>query len=391
MLGFDFIRLGKFMNRSRLSVSLLPGKFLFFLVLLVGIPFQTFAFTFSEKEIEQIRTLGPWPQSFVLDSSNRFSGKKEAIAFGRLLFETGDLSLNRDQGCSFCHQESNNFTDGWMKAEGMESLNRNTIGLLDVRLRHWYGWSGQSDTLWGASIRPIVDPKEMGMTSALVKERILESERFSKAYFAITREEASNHEPDIVLVNVGKALAAFQETLNSGPTAFDFFREGLLEKNVAAIEAYPKNAKRGLRLFLGKANCLRCHGGPNFALDEFHNIALPKGEGTVDLGRESGLQILKTNPWTMASSNSDEVTKGPDRTSPHETRRAFRVPSLRGLNETGPYMHDGRFETLLEAVSHYSDFDEADLPQTGERIMEPLGLTHRQIDQLVAFLLTLSN
>jgi len=345
------------------------------------------AFSFSDKEIEQIRSLGPWPQAFTSDASNRFSGRAEAIAFGKLLFETEDLSPDRDQGCSICHQANRAFTDGLNLGQGIAGVGRNTPSLFDVRLRQWYGWSGQSDTLWSASIRPILDPREMGMSPESVRERVSEINEFSLAYQTMTGENPRDHNEDQVLVNVGKALAAFQETLNSQVTAFDRFRKGLLEADKVAIDEYPKNAKRGLRLFLGKANCVRCHDGPNFALDEFHNIGLPDVD---DEGRDSGLDILAANPWVKSGAFSDQKSDGPDRTSPHETLKAFRVPSLRGLSKTAPYMHDGRFETLLEAVSHYSDFDEQDLPQTGEKILEPLGLTHRQIDQLVAFLMTLS-
>ncbi|MDA9009553.1 c-type cytochrome [Alphaproteobacteria bacterium] len=349
------------------------------------------AFTFSEKEIEQIRVLGPWPQSFTKDGSNRFSGKEVAVAFGKMLFETSDLSLNRDQSCSFCHQAEKNFTDGLAKGEGIEEVDRNTISLFDVRLRHWYGWSGQSDTLWGASIRPLLDPREMGMTPELVKERVVTNEAFLLAYQTMVGKAASVEDPAAVLVNIGKALAAFQEGLNSKSTAFDRFRSALVEDAQSAVDAYPKNAKRGLRLYLGKANCIRCHDGPNFGLDEFHNIGLPPTDAPLDYGRENGLVVLAANPWVRSGSHSDLSLAGPDRISRHETTRAFRVPSLRGLTKTAPYMHDGRFETLLEAVSHYSDFDEEDLPKTGEKILEPLGLTHRQLDQLVAFLMTLSN
>lgn len=355
------------------------------------VPTLSFAFTFSDQEREQIRALGAWPQPFVKDESNSFSGQPEAVAFGKLLFETGDLSINRDQGCSFCHQAEKNFTDGLTKGEGMERVDRNTISLLDVRLRHWYGWSGQSDTLWGASIRPLLDPREMGMTPELVKERIVANEEFSAAYQNVVGKAARTEEPADLLVNVGKALASFQEGLNSQPTAFDRFREALLAGDQQAVEAYPKDAQRGLRLFLGKANCVRCHDGPNFALDEFHSIALPDIEAPIDLGREAGLAVLAENPWVKSGQYSGKSNAGPDRHSAHETLKAFRVPSLRGLSKTGPYMHDGRFETLLETVSHYSDFNEADLPKTGEKILEPLGLTHRQIDQLVAFLMTLSD
>ncbi|MDH3236742.1 MAG: c-type cytochrome, partial [Alphaproteobacteria bacterium] len=258
-------------------------------------------------------------------------------------------------------------------------------------------WGGKSDTLWAQSIHPILDAKELGATPALIARRIAGNNRFAEAYRKTFGHDAANTPPETVLVNVAKALAAFQETIVSGRTRFDAFRDALEKSRPAGIAAYPETAMRGLKIFIGKGKCNVCHFGPNFTNGEFHNIGIGYfvARGRVDKGRYGGIEILKASRYNLLGPYNDDKRRSTagftKRVRQHPANwGAFRVPSLRNLAATAPYMHDGSKPTLSEAVRHYSELNEDRLHQTGEKLLRALRLSRREIADLVAFLNTLS-
>jgi cytochrome c peroxidase len=199
------------------------------------------------------------------------------------------------------------------------------------------------------------------------------------------------------LVNLAKAIAAWQETLVSPPTPFDRFREALADKDAAAAASYPQAARRGLSLFLGRGQCATCHAGPLFSNGEFGDIGVPffvKPAG-VDPGRQGGIKHLLASPYNLLGDHNDDATRGnavgtrhlrPE----HRNFGEFKVPTLRNLTLTAPYMHNGSIASLRDVVRHYSELDEDRLHSDGERILKPLMLSAGEIDDLVAFLETLS-
>jgi cytochrome c peroxidase len=199
---------------------------------------------------------------------------------------------------------------------------------------------------------------------------------------------------EAVLVDVAKAMAAFQETLVSGRTPFDDFRDAL-EKN--APSDYPAAARRGLRIFVGKGNCHVCHFGPHFTNGEFADVGVPffVGKGRVDPGRHRGIQRLKTSPFTLLGRYNDDAQRATATGTRHVELQhrnfgEWRVPGLRNVARTAPYMHNGSLATLRDVVMHYSEIKEDRLHADGERILKRLDLSEAEVDDLVAFLESLS-
>jgi cytochrome c peroxidase len=315
---------------------------------------------------------------------------------GRDLFFEPRLSANRRVACATCHQPEQGFQDGRAVARGLVDGVRNTPGLLNVRHQRWFGWDGGHDSLWSASLRPILDAREMGGNAARAARVLRDKAALDCHYRLAFGKPPHASDPDL-LVNIAKAIAAWQETLISPPSAFDTFRDALERKDARAIAAYPAAAKRGLRLFLGRGQCATCHAGPLFSNGEFGDIGIPffiKPTG-VDPGRQGGIKRLLASPWNLLGTYNDDAARnnatGTQHLRPeHRNFGEFKVPSLRNLKLTAPYMHNGSLATLREVVRHYSELDEDRLHADGERILKPLHLNDAEIDDLVAFLESLS-
>ena len=353
------------------------------------------AFTPSEKA--SILLHGPWPIRTTHDPSNRVSGKSAAVTFGKALFFSTLLSAKRNRSCASCHMEAAGFSDGRPRSIGSARVDRNALALYNLRLNRWFGWAGQSDNLWAQSLRPILDTRELSASPELVARRIASNRSFASSYRKIFGSDATKDPAETVLVNIAKALAAYQETIVSGRTPFDEFRDALEKGDSAGTAAYPAAAKRGLKIFVGRGKCNVCHFGPNFTNGEFHNIGVKHfvTRNRVDKGRYGGIQQLKMSRYSLLGAFNDDKT----RSTAGFTRRVrlhprnwgeFRVPSLRNVALTAPYMHDGSMASLADVVRHYSELNEDRLHQDGERLLRALKLSKREIADLVAFLNTLS-
>jgi cytochrome c peroxidase len=351
---------------------------------------------FPAREIRAILAHGPWPSPWQPDPSNRVSGQAPAIAFGQQLFHEPRLSRPGSIACATCHQPTRAFTDGLPRAQGLAPTDRNTLGLADVRSQRWFGWDGAGDNLWAQSLRPLLDAREMGSDFAHVA-LVVRGDADLRARYQATFGEAPPPDDERVAVNVAKALAAFQETLVTQRTPFDDFRDAVARGDHAAAARYPAPARRGLALFIGKGRCNVCHLGPNFSNGEFHDIGRPffAGPGRVDPGRHEGVRRVQSSRYNLLGPFSDD----PARRTATATRHAaqehrnfgeFRVPSLRNVARTAPYMHDGSLATLRDVVRHYSELDEDRLHADGEQILRPLRLTDSESDDLVAFLESLT-
>ena len=122
----------------------------------------------SDAELRRVVALGPWPPKFQRDPSNRVSGHPLAIALGRLLFFDPRMSPVGYIACVSCHAPDRAFADLKPRAHGLADLERNTIALANLRQQHWYDWAGSSDSLWLASLRPILNPREFDGSPASV-------------------------------------------------------------------------------------------------------------------------------------------------------------------------------------------------------------------------------
>jgi len=347
---------------------------------------------FSKEQIAKILQHGPWPPKASRDPSNRVSGQPQAIALGEKLFFEPRLSGTGSVLCATCHVPFRAFQDARSRAFGLQEVDRNTPSVLNARFYRWFGWDGAHDSLWSQSLRPLLDPKEMNASPAHVAGAV--RKLFGTEYEAAFARPVPSDDEE-VLVDVGKALAAFQETLVSARTPFDAFRDALERGD--QVSNYPLAAQRGLRIFVGKGNCSTCHFGPHFTNGEFADTGVPffAAKGRVDPGRHGGIQKLKTNSFNLIGRHNDD----PGRKSATGTRHVelqhrnfgeFRVPGLRNVALTAPYMHNGSLATLRDVVQHYSELNEERLHSDGERVLKALKLTEAEKDDLLAFLESLS-
>jgi cytochrome c peroxidase len=354
------------------------------------------AAAFTEAEVRAIASHGPWPPAFRPDPSNRASGNPDAIELGERLFFERRLSANGEVSCSRCHLPERNWTDGEARARGLALTDRNTPSITNVRLARWFGWDGAHDSLWSQGIRPILDAKEMGASAAHVAKLVRADPdyacRYRKAFGAPPADD------ERVLVDVAKSLAAFQETVTSGRTPFDEFRDALAQGDAAGIARYPDAAKRGLAIFIGKGSCGVCHAGPAFSNGEFHDTGIPFfiEPGKVDAGRHEGIRKLLASRFNLLGPYNDDAARATATGTRHvalEHRNfgEFKTPTLRNLVLTAPYMHNGRLATLRDVVRHYSTVSPDRLHSDGEAILKPLRLPEQEARDLVAFLESLQD
>jgi len=364
-------------------------------IVCVPVMAQTTTVTFDEAQARRIASLGPWPPPRATDPSNRVSGNAHAVQLGERLFNDRALSKNGTIACSTCHQPNRGFTDGLARAQTIARGDRNTPSLFNLAGLRWYGWDGAQDSLWSQSLRPMLDAREMGASVAHVASHVRKDPSLRAAYRrAFAREPSQGDEA--VAVDAAKAIAAYVETLESPRTAFDDFRDALVRGDETAMSRYPVLAQRGLAIFVGTGKCTTCHAGPRMSNGEFHDVGIPffAEPGRVDPGRHGGIRKLQASPYNLLGTYNDDATRHTAVSTrhvvlDHRNYGEFKVPSLRGVARTAPYMHDGSLPTLRDVVRHYSNFDLERQHADGERILEPLGLDKYDVEALVAFLATL--
>jgi cytochrome c peroxidase len=277
-------------------------------------------------------------------------------ALGQLLFVDPILSSDQSVSCASCHIPAFGFADTSAVSLGVEGQagTRNTPGITNMTFRDSYFWDGRAATLEEQVLGPIENPIEMNLPLGIAVDRLRNSTRF-RALF----QEVYQTEPDTQ--HLASALAAFIETLETGNTPFDRWMN---DEPGGMSEA----AVRGRELFLDKAKCFDCHFGPDFTVDEFRNIGLYDGQKYADRGR---FEITK---------DSADLGK-------------FKVPGLRNVAVTAPYMHDGSFKTLAEVIDYY-DRPQHFMPNGINRdplLSKPLGLTDQEKSDLEAFLHALTD
>jgi len=356
---------------------------------------ETRAVEFDADEIAQILRHGPWPPPFTPDPSNRVSGQPAAAALGRALFFDRRLSPDGALSCASCHGPAHGWAEAKPVSQGRVALHRNASSVLDVRTRRWFGWDGGQDSLWAMSLRPILEPKELAARPEDLSALLRRDAGLAACYAKAFGREAQSQSSDALLVDLAKALAAYQETLVSPRSPFDDFRDALAEGR--RDSAYPIKAQRGLKLFIGRGNCALCHLGPAFSNGEFHDAGVPffTPDG-ADAGRHAGIKHLRESPYTLLGRwNDDPIRADGQQTRllepQHRNFGEFRTPSLRNVALSAPYMHNGSKATLRDVVKHYSEIDPERLHADGEAILKPLNLDEGEIDDLVAFLTSLTS
>lgn len=349
---------------------------------------------FTPEEKRAIARHGPWPPPRAQDPGNAQSGWPAAVALGQRLFFDARLSPEGRVACASCHLPALAFADGRARSMGLAELDRNAPSLWNAVHERWQAWDGAADSLWSQSIRPLLDVREMGSNAAHVQATIAGDRDLACRYEKAFARRPMAADAETTMVDAAKAIGAFVATLVSPRTLFDEFRDALARGDRRAAARYPLAAQRGLRLFVGRGNCALCHIGPRFSNGEFADTGLPffSRPGQVDSGRHGGIEALRASPYNLLSRWADggDATTSRHVMPQHRNFGEFKVPSLRHVAQTAPYMHDGQLATLDDVARHYSDLNPERLHADGEQILRPLGLADGERADLVAFLQTLS-
>jgi cytochrome c peroxidase len=327
------------------------------------------------------------------DPSNAVADRPAAAALGEKLFFDTRLSASGKLSCASCHQPERHFTDGLPVSRGLGTGTRNAPSLLTAAWSPWQFWDGRADSLWSQATVPMEHPDELGLTRRELQRRL--ERHHAGEYAAVFGHPPAAADDTRALVNTGKALAAFLRTLRPQPGRFDRFADALAQDPDTATTLLTAGEQNGLKLYLGKGQCLRCHSGPLLTNHAFHNTGLAPQPGTAfDRGRADGLPQVLASDFNCRGPHGDAA----DPVCPHldfapqprpEWVGAFKTPSLRNTAVTGPWMHDGRFTTLAEVLDHYNRAPQVSRP-LGHTELFPLGLTADELSDLEAFLHTLT-
>jgi cytochrome c peroxidase len=379
--------------------------------------------SWSEAEISTLR--GLWIGSLPAlppDPSNAYGDDPQAAEFGHKLFFDTRFSSDGSVACATCHQPELMFTDGLPLGEGVGTTDRKTMTIIGTAYSPWQFWDGRKDSQWAQALAPLESAVEHGGTRTQYARLIDEFYRdeyesifgplpdFSNfdrfpvsagpvddpaaraAWEAMT--QADRDAVTQVYVNMGKAIAAYERLILPAPSRFDQYVEALLNNDKKSMQAtLTDDEVAGLRLFIGRADCIKCHNSPLFTNNDFHNTGVPTAQGLpLDDGRASGvIKVLEDefnclSLWSDAGDNDCAELRFVT-SEGEQLEAAFKPPTLRNVAETAPYMHAGQFATLEEVLVHYNH---PPIAPIGHSELNPLGLTQREMAQIIAFLRTLS-
>ena len=272
------------------------------------------------------------------------------IALGERLFFDTVLSSDGIVRCASCHRPDHAFADSAAVSPGAFGRRgkRNAPALVNRAYGRAFFWDGRATTLEEQVLHPIQDSVELGQPLPTLVRRLAADRSYSADF------ERAFSRP-ISASTIAGALASYVRTLRSGNAPVDRWRDG-------ESSALSNEARRGLSLFTGRANCVACHVGPNFADEDFHNTGI----------------AARTARYAVFDSGRARITGN------LEDLGAFKTPTLREVARTAPYMHDGSLATLESVVAFYDSGGVASNHLDPE--IRPLGLTPEQRRDLVAFL-----
>ncbi len=302
-------------------------------------------------------------------------------ALGKNLYFDKRLSNDGTVSCSTCHDPAIAFASRDVVAIGIQNLNgtRNAPTLLNAKFNNSYFWDGRARTLEEQAKEPLLNPKEMGMeTEAALVARVASIPEYRELFGQVFGRQG------ITLNNIAKAIAAYERTLLSNDSPFDRFIAG---NPNAVTEAQ----KRGWKLFQGKAECISCHtfsaNSSLFTDLKFYNT----GVGVIDFSRS--VSSMKEN--VTNDINSYAHTEGISELGRYLVTRqpkdigAYKTPTLRDVELTFPYMHNGSIRTLLDVVRFYNEGGRKN-PYLDSKI-HPLKLTDSEMSEIVEFLRALTS
>jgi len=333
-----------------------------------------------ELKVELPLGLDEGQDDLVIPADNPLTRAK--IELGRQLYFDKRLSHDNTISCASCHAPSMGYAQHTKTGVGIRNQKggRNSPTAANRILSKEQFWDGRAASLEAQAVGPIANPIEMGMTHDACIARLREIDGY-----VVQFEKVFGGDDPLNIDHVGKALAAFERVIVSGPSPYDYYHQlkeytDMGKENVAALKesdpaayarfqealagakAKPLNesARRGYALYFSdKTLCAECHGGPNLTDEKYHNLGVGMDAEKPDLGRY-------------------EVTKK------EKDKGAFKTPTVRNIAQTAPYMHDGSVATLEEVIAWY---DQGGHPNDhlSDLIFE-LGLSEQDEQDLVEFM-----
>ncbi len=307
-----------------------------------------------------------YPQKIEIPSNNAMD--KNKVELGRMLFYEKMLSKDSSLSCGSCHHQEFAFSDNIVLSEGFDGKvgNRNTMAIVNMVFEKSFFWDGRAASLEEQALDPIENPVEMNLSLEKAIQRLQGSKLYQQKFEECFGANNINKE------NLAKAISQFERTLISSTSPYDLYKQGKGELT--------EQEKRGEILFfthpdpvigLRGGNCGDCHSGPLTTNRLFSNNGLESP--IIDLGRED------------VTNNSLDKGK-------------FKIPTLRNIELTAPYMHDGRFNTLEEVMEHYNEhiqqsptLDNLITEASNEVNGNNLALTAQEKEDIIAFLKTLTD
>lgn len=273
-----------------------------------------------------------------------------------MLFFDPILSEDSSISCASCHKPEFAFADNVPFSKGIHGQlgNRNTPSAMNVSSRDALFWDGRAATLEEQALGPIANPVEMNLPVTVAVKRLNRSRKYRNLFYSIYKTAPSSK-------TLASALAAFERTLETSNTPNDRWLND--EPNGMTAQQ-----EHGREVFRTKGKCFECHFTPDFTGDEFRSIGLFNGKEFNDSGRYK----ITHNPADIGK---------------------VKVPGLRNVAITAPYMHNGQFKTLREVIDYY-DQPHLLVPDAINRdslLLRPLGLTEQEKQDLEAFLYALTD
>ena len=357
-------------------------------------------------------------QQFFFDT--RFSGPL-AIGSNGSNGATGPAGASGTVGCISCHNPAQGGADVRSRPAntslGSSWTGRNAPSVYNAAYSPWQFWDGRRDSLWSQALGPVESAGEHNFSRLQVAHLIaqLYAGPYGAVFGALPDLSDTGRFPaagkpgqaswdqmapadqavvDRIFSNFGKAIEAYERLLLDRDSPFDRYMTG----ETTALSA---TAVRGAKLFVGRASCNECHFGPTFSDGHFHNTGVAQVGATVPLvddGRLNGLPQVLAVEFNAAGLYSDAVddsrlqaAAAAAAADPEASRGAFKTPGLRGVARTAPYMHTGGFATLRDVIVFYRDGGgSSGFDGTKDISMQPLLLSDRDVDDLVAFLESLN-
>jgi len=322
----------------------------------------------------------------------------EKIALGSRLFNDVRFSATGDVSCATCHAADKVFTDSPLSvSEGINKLTgtRNAPTVVNAAYNKTQFWDGRSPDLEDQALHPFLNPVEMALPD---HEAILQVIRDDDTYTGMFKDVFDIAAGDITMMEVTKAIAAFERTQISGDSRFDRWYFG------GEADVLNEQEMRGFAVFLGNGRCVSCHvieqDHALFTDHLFHNIGIginniqdkiPQLAAAFQVAKNEGMDVdvaVLTDPDTSHLGRfavDDQLS----------SLGGFKTPTLRNIAATAPYMHDGSLATLREVVDHYNNggVTAPDDPVNAflSGAIRPLNLSEQEIEDLVAFMDTLTS